>query len=393
LKYLPSNKPLRVLLALVALLFCSAGALMANADSAVGNAPAGPRLEQISTSKNFRDGHFFNALPAIEGPYFEMVKRFATSGEDAVPKEPILILERHKSDFDELPSSGLRITWLGHSTNLVEIDGQRILLDPVWAERTSPFTWAGPKRFFEVPIKLDELPPIDAVLISHDHYDHLDQMTVEYLAKKGVLFIVPLGVGARLEAWAVKTEQIKEVDWWQKTKVGDIEISATPARHFSGRSIVMTDRDATLWAGFAMIGPTHRVYYSGDTGMFPGFKEIGERLGPFDAALIEVGAYDSLWADVHLGPEQAVQAFQDVKGGLLLPVHWGTFNLAIHNWTEPVERLMAAATTTDIAMVIPRPGQSTAPSNPPELVKWWPDVPWETAAESPVVSSGLAHNH
>jgi L-ascorbate metabolism protein UlaG (beta-lactamase superfamily) len=284
----------------------------------------------------------------------------------------------------------LRVTWLGHSTLIVELDGKRLLLDPVWAERASPLTWAGPKRFFAPPLPLSELPEIDAILISHDHYDHLDTQTVQTLAASTrAPFVVPLGVGAHLEYWGVEPARIVELDWWQEHELGDLRLVATPARHFSGRSLTFHDADATLWSGWAMLGPTHRAYYSGDTAMFPGFSEIGERLGPFDVTLIESGAYNSMWPDVHLGPEQAVEAHRMVRGKTLIPVHWGLFDLALHGWTEPVERVLAKAQELGVQVATPAPGGSvdmTAQSRHP---RWWPELPWVVAAEDPVVSSGL----
>lgn len=202
------------------------------------------------------------------------------------------------------------------------------------------------------------------------------------------LFVVPLGVGAHLERWGIPAERIVDLDWWGDTRVGVLTLTATPARHFSGRSMVMADRDATLWTGWAIRGPEHRVYYSGDTAMFPEFSEIGRRLGPFDASLIEVGAYDALWADVHLGPEQAIEAHRLVRGGVLIPVHWGTFDLALHPWTEPVERLLVAASGAGTRVAIPKPGRMWTPTSPP-VPRWWPSVPWRTAEVAPIVSTGL----
>jgi L-ascorbate metabolism protein UlaG (beta-lactamase superfamily) len=237
-----------------------------------------------------------------------------------------------------------------------------------------------------VPIAADALPEIDAVVISHDHYDHLDYPTVLQLNERGVPFVVPLGVGAHLEYWGVPAAQIHELDWWQQVTLRELSFVATPARHFSGRGL---GADRTLWAGWALIGRERRAYYSGDTAMFEGFAQIGARLGPFDVAMIEVGAYDAMWADVHLGPEQAILAHRAVKGGVLVPVHWGTFDLALHGWTEPMERTLVAARDAGVRVVTPRPGQSIDSAAPPAPERWWPSVPWKTAAEAPVVSSGL----
>jgi len=355
----------------------------------VGPVPDGTRLEKIKQSPNYRGDQFVNRIPVVDPPLFKTLVEWFKGGEQTTPNEPVSILKRTTEDFSEFPASGLRITWMGHSTTLVEIDGYRLLLDPVWSSKVPPYPLVGVKRFSELPLALEELPPIDGVLVSHDHFDHLDRATIEKLAGKVPRFIVPLGVGARLEKWGVSEDQIVEMDWWQQTRLGDLTITATPARHFSGRSAIMSDRNKTLWSGFAIRSSDHNVYYSGDTGMFDGFTDIGEKLGPFDVSLIEVGAYNQLWADVHLGPEQALQAFQQVRGGLFMPVHWSTFDLAMHSWTEPVERVMAAAELRGIPLAIPKPGESIEPSSPPEVAKWWPDGPWKTVEQQPVISSGL----
>jgi L-ascorbate metabolism protein UlaG (beta-lactamase superfamily) len=232
------------------------------------------------------------------------------------------------------------------------------------------------------------VPPVDAVVISHDHFDHLDMPTIAAMKGWKTTFVVPLGVGAHLEHWGVPAERIVELDWWEATRLGDLELVATPARHASGRS-PFSGQNATLWAGFALIGPAHRVYYSGDTGLFPGLADIGARLGPFDLAMIEAGAYGRSWPDWHLGPEQAVQASQLVRAEVLLPVHWGLFNLAYHGWTEPAERVLVAAGRAGVTVTIPRPGQSVEPVALPALTRWWPDVPWRTAEEDPIVATKM----
>ncbi|MGB1016417.1 MAG: MBL fold metallo-hydrolase, partial [Nannocystaceae bacterium] len=223
--------------------------------------------------------------------------------------------------------------------------------------------------------------------ISHDHYDHLDSATIHALAHKIPRFFVPLGVGSHLEYWGVDPANVTELDWWDTQTINGVAIHATPARHFSGRGL--HDRDATLWASWSLIGPKHRAFFSGDTAMFPGFKQIGDRLGPFDVTMIESGAYNRRWVDVHLGPEQAVQAHIDLQGRLLMPVHWGTFDLALHGWTEPAERLLAAATDLGVTVAVPKPGGSVEPGNPPPAVAWWPDIPWTPVAQDPVFSTGL----
>lgn len=334
-------------------------------------------------------GRFDNPVPTTRPKVLPTLVDYVRGRAQTTPSDAVQVVRLSADDLAVGPESGLRLTWLGHATSLVELDGRRFLLDPVWAERASPWSFTGPRRFFEAPLELADLPPLDGVLISHDHYDHLDRVTVQRLAQTGVPFVVPLGVGEHLRSWGVEDAQITELTWWEDVTVSGVVITATPARHASGRSTLFTDMNATLWAGFVLRGPEHRVYYAGDTAMFDAFEEIGARLGPFDASLIEIGAYNKHWADLHLGPEQAVEAFQQVRGGVLIPVHWATFDLAMHSWTEPVERLLAAADAVDAKVAVPRPGQSVEPATPPPADRWWPDVPWQTAAQHPVRSSGL----
>jgi L-ascorbate metabolism protein UlaG (beta-lactamase superfamily) len=354
---------------------------------ALGTKPRAARQERIEKSPQYRGGKFVDTIPRIDPDLAAVSMRWFRGVADSRPTAPLPVLLRQASDFEPTPESSLRITWFGHSSLLVEIEGKRLLLDPVWSERCSPTRFMGPKRFHPVPIELGALPKIDAVLISHDHYDHLDYATVLQLEKQEPMFFVPLGVGAHLEYWGIAPKRIVELDWWQEAALGPIRVVATPARHFSGRGL---GSDKTLWSGWAMIGAERRAYYSGDTAMFEGFQQIGERLGPFDATMIESGAYDAMWADVHLGPEQAVAAHRAVRGRVLFPVHWGTFDLALHTWVEPMERVLVAAKSANVTVVAPKPGQSIDPFFPPTPNPWWPRVPWKTAAEAPVVSSGLS---
>jgi len=304
---------------------------------------------------------------------------------DSSPKGPIDIKRLSAADFITPPESGLRITLLGHSTTLVEIDGSRVLTDPVWSERASPAQWTGVRRWHEPPLALSDLPTIDVVLISHDHYDHLDHTTIVALKDKVGHFVVPLGVGSHLEYWGVSPARITELDWWEEAKVGNLILTSTPARHSSGRYVL--DKDRTLWSGYAIAGRQHRVFFSGDTGLHSEVAEIGRRLGPFDASLIEVGEYNAAWRDWHSGPEQAVFAHRTVGARLFIPMHWGLFKLAPHTWTEPIERAVVAALKEGVKVTTPRPGESIEPERAPGLLRWWPSLSWQSAEQAPIVST------
>ncbi|RJS23204.1 hypothetical protein DRW03_12900 [Corallococcus sp. H22C18031201] len=362
------------------------GVLVAQAWTALGSSATGARRERMEHSPEWRDGHFTNPQPLINDMWGSVVGMFHPS-PDVSPATPLPTVKGHPERFATPPESGLRVTRFGHSSVLLELDGHRVLMDPMWSERASPLEWVGPRRWFEPLVPLAALPAIDAVLISHDHYDHLDQGTLAAMKDWDTRFIVPLGVGAHLASWGIPESRIVEVDWWQSVTVAGLEVVATPARHASGRKGF--DKDATLWAGYAVRGPTHRAYYSGDTGLFPAMKEIGEKLGPFDVTMIEVGQYHQAWPDWHIGPEQAVRAHQLVQGRVFLPVHWGLLGLATHGWTEPIERALAAADKAGVAVIAPRPGQSVEPGAPPPREHWWPSVPWRTGEQDPIVSSQL----
>jgi L-ascorbate metabolism protein UlaG (beta-lactamase superfamily) len=334
----------------------------------------------MSTSRQWSQDRFHNPQP-LRNDFLGALASILTSNPHGVPAVPLPVV---RPSFMTETGTGLRATWLGHSTVFLEIDGLRILTDPVWGERASFLSWAGPKRFFAPPVPLEDMPVPDAVVISHDHYDHLDRTAIQRMKAWDTRFVVPLGVGRRLADWGIPGSRITELDWWGATRIGSLEIVCTPARHASGRGLF--DKDRTLWAGFAFLGSAHRVYFSGDTGLFPGLADIGTRLGPFDLTLIESGAYNGAWPDWHLGPEQAVTAHRLVRGKLLLPIHWGTFKLAPHGWTEPAERVVAAA-GRNTAVVIPRPGESIEPDTNPQFQRWWPDLPWQTSEETPIIAN------
>ena len=332
-------------------------------------------------SPQWSEGRFRSPQP-LWNNYPGAVASLLRRDPNSTPQAPVPVLRPTRADLAAPAADGLAATWLGHSTVYLEVDGVRILTDPVWGERASAVAWAGPRRFFPPVIALEELPVPQVVVISHDHYDHLDRGTIRRMRDWDTRFIVPLGVGAHLAGWGVPAARITELDWWETTRVGELEVACTPARHASGRWLF--DKDRTLWGGFAFLGPRHRVYFSGDSGLFPGFQAIGERLGPFHLTLIEAGAYDRAWPDWHLGPEQAVRANAMVRGEVLLPIHWGLFDLAAHGWTEPVERVLEAARAAGAKAVTPMPGQRFEPGLALLPGRWWPALPWKTGLEAPI---------
>jgi len=318
---------------------------------------------------------FENPVPTAVGDWrtiFKVLGRYLTSKEERSPKLPPGPFRTDARVFHAPPSSGLRVTWMGHSSMLVEIDGTRVLVDPVWDERAAPLTWAGPKRFFAPPLRLEELPRIDVVLFSHDHYDHLGAKTVAKLAElenlRETRWVTALGVGSILRGFGVKADRISELDWTQSVCVGGLEITAIPVRHFSGRSLF--NRFETLWASYVLAGPTHRVYYGADSGEWEGFAEIGEAYGPFDLTMLEIGAFDPLWADIHMGPDGAIRSFRAMGGaGLLMPIHWGLFDLALHAWRQPIQRMFAER---GLKLWTPEPGLPTEVVAGQEIrSEWW----------------------
>ena len=325
-----------------------------------------PDEQQLAKSPQYRDGRFRNSNvePAPMPPARDMLREFLFGGQ---VRKPVGAVPLGTPATDE--TAGLRITWYGHSSALAELDGYKVLFDPVWSDRVSPSTVVGPKRLHPTPIPVEAIPVVDAVVISHDHYDHLDLPTIQALCKnQDTPFVVPLGVGAHLRRWQVPESRIIELDWNEAAELGGLRITATAAQHFSGRGL---RRDGTLWASWAVAGPTRRVFYSGDTGYFDGYAEIGAEHGPFDVALVQIGAYRPSWADIHMTPEEGVATAVDVRAGLLIPVHWATFNLAMHAWTEPVDRVWREAKDRGLALAVPRPGETVDVDAPPAVDGWW----------------------
>lgn len=337
--------------------------------SAMGGAPRGERAERMRRSPQFRDGKFRNEHPTQttpNGDAGDLIRRYRADKDRRKPRGPIPLVAQSS---DDARTDGLYVTWYGHASTLVELDGARVLFDPVWSDRVSPSARVGPRRLHPVPVSIEQLPTLDAIVISHDHYDHLDLPTVRALVRtQSAPFVVPLGIGAHLERWQVPADRIVELDWDESVTAGPLRLTATAAQHFSGRGF---SRDGTLWASWVVAGPTRRVFYSGDTGYFDGFARIGAQHGPFDVALVQIGAYDPMWPDIHMTPEQGVATHMDVQAHVLIPVHWATFTLAPHAWAEPVDRLWREAKAQDVTLAVPKPGERVDIDAPPAVDGWW----------------------
>jgi L-ascorbate metabolism protein UlaG (beta-lactamase superfamily) len=326
------------------------------------------RKLDYSGSPQFRDGLFRNRLPATEvpsGTTAGMAAEMATKGRKGKPRRPVEVVT------PELPARAgeLAATWLGHATVLLEIEGHWVLTDPVWSDRVSPSASVGPRRNHPVPMPLEDLPALSAVLISHDHYDHLDTATIDHLVRaQDAVFVVPLGISQHLLRWGVPQHRIVELDWDQSHQLGGLTFTCTEARHFSGRSL---GSNTTLWSSWVVAGERRRLFFGGDSGYTPAFQGIGDRYGPFELTVLPIGAYDTRWPDVHLDPEEAVRVHREVGGGVLLPIHWATFDLAFHEWADPVEWVVREADQHGVRLALPAPGGrfETAGELPTE--PWW----------------------
>lgn len=332
----------------------------------------GQRAERIKASPQFNGRVFVNTHPVAAG-FKAGVERptlrdFLCGGERRVPGGPLPMADP-RAAWKHPSETGLRATWLGHSTLVLELDGVRLLTDPVWGKRASPLPFAGPKRFHPPPVRLDQLPALDAVIVSHDHYDHLDFPTIRELAKTPIPFVTSLGVGAHLERWGVAAQRITELDWWEDTDVNGVRVTATPAQHFSGRGI--KDRNSTLWSSFHLRSERSSVYYGADSGLTSEFSDIAQRFGPFDLVALEIGAHHPAWGDIHMGPHNALRAREMLGSGAFLPIHWGTFNLAMHPWDEPADVVYQLAPAAGIHMVTPQLGEAFEPARADSTNPWW----------------------
>lgn len=332
-------------------------------------------------SPQSRGGRFRNPLPRpATGPatFFGILRDFLfRKSPTAVPRVAPAVVPLTREDLLAAPDRSL--FRLGHSTVLLKLRGGFWITDPVFAERASPVQWMGPKRFHAPPIALADLPPLKGVILSHDHYDHLDHAAILALADKAEVFLTPLGVGDRLIAWGVPADRIRQLDWWQDIEIDGLRLVNTPSQHFSGRGLF--DGDTTLWSSWVLIDPPaggddpgFRLFFSGDSGYFDGFREIGRRFGPFDVTLVENGAYNARWRFVHMHPEETVQAHVDLRGRWLLPIHNGTFDLALHAWDEPFERVAVLAEARGVPVLTPRIGERVDLTAPTPTADWWRDA-------------------
>lgn len=338
-----------------------------------GCGAAGGGEARYENSPQFREGLFRNMdnpdeLPSASA--WRIWSRFIVGSKvDTVPVDAIPVHALDRAQLDALDTKANHVVRLGHSSHLLKLRGKYWLIDPVFSDRASPVQWAGPKRFHKPPIALEQLPQIEGVILSHDHYDHLDVATIEYLAKSVQRYFVPLGVRARLVEMGVPAERVTELDWWQDGEHDGVKLTATPAQHFSGRTL--SDRGRTLWASWVVQSGDQRIFYSGDSGYFQGFKQIGERFGGFDLALMENGAYDAYWPGVHMTPEQSVQAFEDLRGKVFFSVHNSTFDLAFHTWHDPLDRIANLTEAKKIELATPVIGEAVTVGVARTNVRWW----------------------
>ena len=332
------------------------------------------KMEKIEKSSQYKDGKFINIEPEPDmsfGKMLPLMWDFLVTGNDRKPDED---LPRQEIDYEQISNAKpyeLKVTWVGHSSQIINIDGKIVLTDPMYEETTA---FMGPSRYNgDVPLNIDELPEIDLVVVSHNHYDHLNSNTLEELSKKTKMFLVPLMVGAELEDLGIPRDKITEMDWWEEVKPFEgFMVAFTPTQHFSGRGLF--DRNETLWGSYVIQGPHHRVYFSGDSGYFEGFKEIGDKYGPFDYTLMECGAYNKKWQFIHMLPEESVQAHIDLRGKIMQPMHWGTFDLALHAWYDPMIRAAKAADSLGVKLSTPIVGETITVDENLTTDRWWESV-------------------
>jgi L-ascorbate metabolism protein UlaG (beta-lactamase superfamily) len=343
-----------------------------------GGRPTAEQVKAFENSGHYANGIFVNEIPtSMEmgfGKVMSILKDYVVGVPNQAPKTPLPVLPVDSLTIANKPDTLTRLTWFGHSSFLLEINGKNILIDPMFGPAPSPHPWLGKKRFTQgLPIAIEKLPHIDAVIYSHDHYDHLDYGSVQQLKGKVSKFYTPLGVSAHLRAWGVSSDDIHELNWWEEVHHEELRFVCTPARHFSGRGL--NDRFATLWASWIVQSDKQNIFFSGDSGYGPHFKTIGEKYGPFDFAMMECGQYDQRWANIHMMPEETVQAAVDVKTKVMMPIHWGAFVLALHPWKDPIERVTKKAVELSVPLATPQLGEPVVldiPEKPSR--KWWEEI-------------------
>ena len=349
-----------------------------------GSDPENDAASEFSKSKayNSAKASFENRRPELvanmrkKALSWDLFKQWYNADKNVVPSEKLPDVKPDITSFSQA-SEALKMIWFGHSSFLINLNGRHILIDPIFSDAASPFSFMV-KRFQKPTLGLTELPRIDYIVISHDHYDHLDMETISFFANNGsvnaneVRFIVPLGVGSHLKYWGIKEAQIIEHDWWQSSTLGDIEFVATPAQHFSGRKGINGNK--TLWVSWIIKSKQKTLYFSGDSGYDSHFKQIGEKYGPIDVALIECGQYNESWRAVHMMPQESVQAYQDLNAKRFFPIHWAMFQLSIHPWYEPIELLYEAYKQEKINLIAPRLGEVFDANGDYTLEPWWQEV-------------------
>lgn len=337
------------------------------------NQNTGGEMSTLESSSNYKDGKFQNLeeTPMMhpDTSYFNVMREFMKKDESREPESELETVQFDKEAFLE-PSNEIKVVWFGHSTVLLNIKGLIVITDPFFGERASPVSFMGTKKFsYSNDVKVEDLPEIDIVLISHDHYDHFDKKTIKKLNSKTASFIVPLGVEKQLLKWKIEEDKIIELDWWQQFKVNkELLVTMTPARHFSGRGLV---RNKTLWSSYVIEAYGKRVYFSGDSGYGKHFKEIGDNFGPFDLTLLECGQYNESWAYIHMNPKETFLANKDLKGKKMLPLHWGKFKLSLHPWTEPIELLIESSNGNYIDILTPKIGELASINDSNSFNYWW----------------------
>ncbi|MBI9041077.1 MAG: MBL fold metallo-hydrolase [Lutibacter sp.] len=334
------------------------GVTFINVSPQFGSGSKDLSLERIRKSPNFLNGAFKNAEKTLQNTGFKWstIPQFFTNGNNKVPTKELPIIKLTKRYFENAPMEP-RITWFGHSAAFVELEGMNIFIDPMLGDVPAPHPMLGSKRFQkELPISIDSLPSIDVVLISHDHYDHLDYSSIVKLKDKVAKFYVPLGIKAHLTSWGVAEEKITEFDWWESVNYKGVEFVSAPARHFSGRGV--TNRNSTLWCSWVLKSKNSKIFFSGDSGYGKHFKEIGEKFGPFDFAMVECGQYNEQWSQIHMTPEETIQASIDVKSNLTMPIHWGSFKLALHTWDDSIIRSSKKAKELKVKFTTPKIGEA-----------------------------------